>query len=676
MKIQFASSILCRAAVLGLMALWPAACASRDETADGSDAPTDLGTPDSRGAVDQSPPVVAPAVFHPCAVPGMSRPLVAWSPDAKRFAVANSGGTVRVYGAADGKEVYAKNGLGREPSGPAFAPDGKLIAVNASGSVHLLSGADGTEVRSITTPGIVGDPFFSPDGTLVAAVSGSSPQVLLWHVADGSSAGSLTAPMVTGRSNLSMGAFTPDGKSVAVAGDGYVLLLRVADSALLHTFSNAAFGTTSGLAFTPDGATLVAAFLNNVLVRMWSLTDYQPIPMAFPQDQPAMAAALVMSPNGAWLALTAVGAGGPNVQMWQLRSGGVALPAPRLAWQVTVDQGSLASLAFAPDGSSLLIGDTTVWVRAVADGGLRLHIDERISADGVAALSADGQLLLTGGPASVDVWQTADGRHLSRHADGTGAAAFLNGAQSLALAVAAPPAIALRKLADGSESGRINLSALGTATATALAASPDGKALAAAVGTQVFLFPLADTAHSHLLATLPGAATTLVYSPDGALLAATVPDRKLVMLRVSDGQSLGTVNTNTPGTSAGAFSPDGAWLMLPGYPLRMVPAADVTQKGFTFRPTSVSGASIAVAWGANHSVVTMDDGATIQSLSTAGVLTSTGGTTTIVPAVTVAKWSPGWIGQGTLAMTPDGLRFAAVIAWDGLEDVRLFCRQP
>jgi WD40 repeat protein len=230
----------------------------------------------------------------------------------------------------------------------AFSPSGQLVASAGGGTtIRLRRAADGVLVRSITDKSGINSVVFSPDGTLLAdgRTNGSSSNLKLFRVADGT-----LVQTLAGHSNATRSvAFSPNGALLASGGDDRTAKLwRVSDGALLRTLS---VGTrVRSVAFSPGGQLLATGEAGSV--ALWNVSTGALVRTLTGFADQVMSVAF--SPDGSKVA---GGSLDGTIRVWLVANGALSL---RLALPPSTPNGSVTSIAFSPNGFSLLSGNDEV----------------------------------------------------------------------------------------------------------------------------------------------------------------------------------------------------------------------------------------------------------------------------------------------------------------------------
>ncbi len=146
---------------------------------------------------------------------------VGFSPDGSRAVTGSFDHDLRLWRAADGKEIARMTGHGDKVFSLAVAPDDTVASGDASGEIRLWNSRDGRFLRILARQGTaVGSLSFSPDGKLLLSgiyktVADSNPYgAKIYDIASGKE-----IVTYTGHDNVvGATAFSPDGRWAATGG--------------------------------------------------------------------------------------------------------------------------------------------------------------------------------------------------------------------------------------------------------------------------------------------------------------------------------------------------------------------------------------------------------------------------------------------------------------------------
>jgi WD40 repeat protein len=312
---------------------------------------------------------------------------VAYSPDGRVLAGGGFAKAIFLWDARTGKLLRSLEGPKRTTRRSiVFSPDGQMLAGGGDdGVVHLWNVRTGSLERSF--PGSADGQFvrsiaISPDGTRLAVARAKSSgkdrrsanELAMLDLKTGKPCWSQT-----GDKWISSVAFAPDGKTLAAA-DGAVHLLDAEDGALRKSL-RVEDRVALQIAFSPDGKNLAGAGGHWVKVGAGT----QQISEVFLWDVQTGKLLRRLTDLGLWLRCVAfspdgktlaTGSSGPILQKGSLSwvSSEIRLWDPQSGRLLRSIQGELAevsSMAFSPDGKSLLSCDGDVVALTETLTGLR-----------------------------------------------------------------------------------------------------------------------------------------------------------------------------------------------------------------------------------------------------------------------------------------------------------------
>jgi WD40 repeat protein/beta-lactamase regulating signal transducer with metallopeptidase domain len=387
---------------------------------------------------------------------------------------------------------------------------------------------------------------YSPDGSTLAS-AGDDAVVELRDVASGRVVGRLEGH----RDAVSCLAFSPDGKTLATGSYDRSVKLWDVDSGREKVELTGHTNWVFAVAFSPDGASVASAG-HDKMVRVWDAATGRETARLAGHSASVRAVAFTSNMKGISLA---TGGADRVVLIWDLSTRTVRA---RLGGH----KGTVRALAFAPDGSTLATGgeDGEVKLWDAWSGRERAALSGHSDMVTCLAFSPRGGTLATGSlDTTVKLWETGTGRErasLQGHVDGISAVAF------------APLA---RQMATGGFDGSVRLwepaAPIFSPTACLaypggacqLAFDPDGRSLRAAGEAGIAHWDVLTG--SPLSSVAAGAATALAAAPHGRTYAVGSPDGEIRLIDAVSDRMLTTFRGHASAVRSIAFSPDSQFVV-------------------------------------------------------------------------------------------------------------------
>ncbi|CEF49278.1 unnamed protein product [uncultured bacterium] len=455
----------------------------------------------------------------------------AFAPAGKTLASGSGDQTVRLWDVATGKERQQLRGHQGMVNALAYSLDGKALASGGEDRVLCLwDAASGKELQRLKVAGPVKSVVFAEDQTL--AWGDDQGAIHLVDLKTGREVRRLERHLY-GVSDLCR---SPDGKVLASVGNGLDFAVHLWDLGTGQQLSPPP-GThraqVGSVTFTPDGQQLVSAGWDQTM-RFWEPATGKELRRV--EGGLGMAGCLAYSPDGKILA--GVADGGFTVRLWEAASHKELRQLPHPG------SGSFQALAFAPDGKTLLTGESRLFgtnfegvlcLWDVATGKeLRVFRGHRARVECVA-FSPDGKMVASGSERepAVRLWETATGKEL-RQLDGhqiyVQAVTFSHdGALLISVGM---EGIRLWEVATGKELRQF----AGLQRVSSLVLSPDGRTLAFGGYDNGYVVGLGEVETGKELRRWEGHRNlicTVAFAPDGRTLASGSHDAQVLVWDVT-----------------------------------------------------------------------------------------------------------------------------------------------
>lgn len=326
-----------------------------------------------------------------------------------------------VYGVATWKAPFDH---GRDIKGLGFSPDGTTLAAADWNGVTLWRFPSGERLYRIQRP-LCEQVAFSPDGALLAVASEYGNAVTLystktWEVVR-------TIPLNT-LGNLGALRYSPDGRTLAVAGHGIAVLDAETGQVVMARPMEVATDSGLSLAYSPDGERLAVGTYDGKSVLLIKIRDRSEFwKAAFPVDVRSVR----FSPDGATIAVALVS--GESGLQWDEANHRVLRIGPEQSALSFLDSasgrripgapmfsGSVHDLAYSRDGRFLGWTGGLCQIQVAEIQGKREVVNncfpERIyrthyaGSGDVLAFSPDGRYVASGGDVGrVAIWDLSTG---------------------------------------------------------------------------------------------------------------------------------------------------------------------------------------------------------------------------------------------------------------------------
>ena len=424
--------------------------------------------------------------------------VVQFSPDGTRLAVATVIG-IWLYET----QTYQEVDLFAGPSNwinnsVSFSPDGRTLASNHNGGVHLWDVSTGTHRAILTGHGVAYVSLsFSPDGRTLA--TGGRGEIRLWDVSTSTLRQTLENDSPSYEYNSVV--FSPDGRTLAAGASGEIDLWDLSNST--HREIPISGGIQS-LSFSPDGQTLASSGSEGI--QLWDVPNGTLRKTLKNASSYYEVTRVSFSPDGRTLASSS----GENIYLWNVSTA-------TLRKTITSHGAVIAGVSFSPDGRTLVSGSSEgVHLWDVSTGMLRKTIKGHNTEVSNLRFSPDGQILASGNGRDIHLWDVSTGTlRKTVRGDTRKVSSMVFSPDGRTLATSGVDGIHLWNVSTGTLRKILDEHSEGVSS---VAFSPDGRTLASSSGKNIHLWNISTGTLRKTIAGDKRAVLSVVFSPDGRML--------------------------------------------------------------------------------------------------------------------------------------------------------------
>lgn len=514
---------------------------------------------------------------------------VAFSPDGRTIVSGSDDGSVRVWDAKTGKHRQTFTTNAHRVLSVAFSLEGNIIASGGDDTseegpgfgIHLRDAQTG-ELLKVLEGNKYGtlSVCFSPVGhTLASGGQALTNDIRLWDVQTGELLKTLKRHTPFGRyANVNSVIFSPDGEIIASGSDNGTIRLWNVDTGEFIRYLVGHTKSVNSVGFSPNGNMLMSAGADGVC--LWDVNTGE-----FIEDIQVSAVSAAFSPDGRTCAIASeTGISVRNAHTLQFLESLTKNKRSEDKFR-GIDIGSIGSVAFSPDGNTIVsCGGNNIHLWDLhTNQRLKTLIGHTESVNSVV-FSPDGNTIVSASKdRTIRLWNVNTRKHLKTligHTDSVSRVVFSSDGETIASA-GDDRTIRLWN----ANTGELIKTFTGhVENVNTVAFSPDGKTIASGSGRLVYLGGREDAgtcvgqeirlwnAHTgELIKTLIGhtsVVNSVVFSPDGSTIASgsghwmgyegTVSAGEEVRLwNAYTGELLKTLTGHKDVVSSVAFSPDG-----------------------------------------------------------------------------------------------------------------------